>query len=68
VAVAIPELRIKETVIEYYPAAVITEPRVSIKAKLITSIDTFYAPTESRENIETRDAQDKRRLKELGYP
>jgi hypothetical protein len=44
-----------------------TELRVSIRAKLITSIDTSYTPTESREDIETKDAQDKRRLKELEY-
>jgi hypothetical protein len=56
VAVAIPEPRIKEIVIEYYPAAVITELRVSIRAKLITSIDISYAPTKSREDIETEDA------------
>jgi hypothetical protein len=56
VAVAIPELRIEKIVIKYYPAAAITEPRVSIKAKLIISIDTSYTPTESREDIETEDA------------
>jgi hypothetical protein len=55
VAVAIPELRIKKIVIEYYPAAAITEPKVFIKTKLIISIDTFYTPTENREDIETED-------------
>jgi hypothetical protein len=56
VAVVILELYVEKTVIEYYPAAVITEPRVSIRAKPITSIDTFYALTKSREDIETEDA------------
>jgi hypothetical protein len=50
-----PEPRIKKTVTEYYPAAVITEPRVSIRAKLITSINTSYTPTKSKENIKTRN-------------
>jgi hypothetical protein len=56
VAVAIPELYIEKIIIKYYPTAVITEPRVSIKAKLITFIDTSYTPTESKEDIETKDA------------
>jgi hypothetical protein len=51
-----PEPRIKKTVTEHYPAAIITEPRVSIKAKPVTSIDTSYTPTKSREDIETGDA------------
>jgi hypothetical protein len=67
VAVAIPELYIKKTVIEYYPIIIIIELRVSIKVKPITSIDTFYAPTESREDIKIKNAQNKRRLKELEY-
>jgi transposase InsO family protein len=68
VAVAMPEPRVEETVTEHCPAAVMTEPRVSTGAKLVTSIDTSHAPTESREDIETGDAQDERRLEELGYP
>jgi hypothetical protein len=67
VAVVIPELRIKKTVTEYYPAAVITEPRVSIKIKFIISINIFYTPTKSREDIKTKDAQEYRRLEELKY-
>jgi hypothetical protein len=50
-----PELYIKKIIIKYYPAAVITELRVSIKIKLITSIDTSYTLTESREDIKTRN-------------
>jgi uncharacterized membrane protein len=50
-----PELYIKETVIEYYPAAVITEPRVFIKAKLIISIDAFYILIKNREDIKTEN-------------
>jgi hypothetical protein len=55
VAVAIPELRIKKIIIKYYPTAVIIEPRVFIKTKFITSINIFYTPTESRDNIKTED-------------
>jgi hypothetical protein len=51
-----PELYIKKIIIKYYPAAVITELRVSIKGKFIISIDIFYTLTESREDIETEDA------------
>jgi hypothetical protein len=40
---------------KYYPAAVITEPKVSIKAKFIISIDVFYTFIKSREDIKTRD-------------
>jgi hypothetical protein len=65
--VVMPELYIKKIIIEYYPAVVIIKPRVFIKAKLITFIDTSYAPTESREDIKTKNAQNERRLKELGY-
>jgi hypothetical protein len=66
-AVVIPELYIKKIIIEYYPTAVITELRVFIRAKPITSINTSYTPTESREDIKTEDAQNERRLKELEY-
>jgi hypothetical protein len=51
-----PELYIKKTVIEYYPAIIIIKSRISIRAKLITSIDTSYAPTESKEDIKTKNA------------
>jgi hypothetical protein len=62
-----PELYIKKIITKHYLTAIMTELRVSIKVKLIISIDTFYAPTESREDIETKDAQNKRRLKKLRY-
>jgi hypothetical protein len=45
-----PELRIKEIIIKYYPAVIITEPKVSIKIKFIIFIDAFYIPTESRKD------------------
>jgi hypothetical protein len=67
VTVVIPELYIKKIIIKYYLAAVITELRVFIRVKLITSINTSYTPTESREDIKTEDAQNERRLKELKY-
>jgi hypothetical protein len=67
VAVVISELYIKKIIIKYYPAAIIIKLRISIRVKLITSIDTSYAPIKSREDIKTKDAQDKRRLKELKY-
>jgi hypothetical protein len=67
VAVAIPEPRIKKIIIKYYLAAVITELRVFIKVKLIIFINTSYTLIKSREDIEIKDAQDKRRLKELEY-
>jgi hypothetical protein len=54
-AVAMPELRIEKTVTEYYPTAVITEPKISTRIKFIISIDTSYTPTESREDIKTED-------------
>jgi hypothetical protein len=53
--VATPELYIKKIIIKYYPAAVITESRVFIKAKLIIVINTFYIPTESRGDIEIKN-------------
>jgi hypothetical protein len=40
---------------EYYPAAVIIEPKVSIKIKLTISIDTSYTLTENKEDIETKN-------------
>jgi hypothetical protein len=55
VAVVIPEPRIKKTVIEYYPATVIIEPKVFIKAKFIIFINTFYTSIKSREDIKTKD-------------
>jgi hypothetical protein len=55
VAVVIPEPRIKKIIIKYYPAAVIIESRVSIRIKLIISINTSYTPTESREDIKTKN-------------
>jgi hypothetical protein len=67
VAVAIPKPRIKKTVIKYYPAAVITELRVFIKAKLIIFINTFYIFIKSKEDIETKDTQKYRYLKKLEY-
>jgi hypothetical protein len=67
VTVVIPELYIKKIIIEYYPAAVITEPKVSIRIKLIIFINTFYILTESREDIKTGNTQEYRRLKELKY-
>jgi hypothetical protein len=45
----------------------ITEPRVSIKVKLIISINTSYTSTESREDIKIKNAQNNRRFKELEY-
>jgi hypothetical protein len=62
-----PELRIKKIIIKYYLTAVITEPKVSIRVKLIISINTSYTPIKSREDIKTKDAQNKRYLKELKY-
>jgi hypothetical protein len=56
VTVAISESRIEKIIIKYYPAAVITELRVSIKAKLIIFIDISYTPIKSREDIKTKDA------------
>jgi hypothetical protein len=50
-----PELYIKEIIIEYYPAAIITELRVFIKTKLIISIDTSYILIKSKEYIKTRN-------------
>jgi hypothetical protein len=67
VAVAILKLYIKKIIIKYYPAAVITEPRVSIKTKFITFINTSYVLIKSREDIKIKNAQNKRRLKELRY-
>jgi hypothetical protein len=67
VAVVIPELYIKKIIIEYYLTAVITELRVFIRAKSIISIDTSYIPTESREDIKTKNAQNKRCFKKLEY-
>jgi hypothetical protein len=55
-AVVISELYIKKIIIKYYPAAVITKLRVSIKVKSITSIDTSYTLTKSREDIKTKNA------------
>jgi hypothetical protein len=67
VTVGIPEPYIKEIIIKYYLTVVIIKPRISIKAKLITSINTFYTLIKSREDIKIKDAQDKRRLKKLEY-
>jgi hypothetical protein len=67
VAVVIPELRVEKIIIEHCPAAVITELKVFIKTKLVISIDIFYIPTESREDIKTEDTQEYRRFKELKY-
>jgi hypothetical protein len=67
VTVVIPELYIKKIIIKYYPTVVIIKLRISTKAKPIISIDTSYAPIKSREDIKTKDAQNKRRFKELGY-
>jgi hypothetical protein len=41
-AIVISELYIKTIIIKYYSTAVITELKVSIKAKLIISIDISY--------------------------
>jgi hypothetical protein len=54
-AVVIPELYIKEIVIEYYPAAIITELKIPIKIKLIIIIIISYIPTKSKEDIKTED-------------
>jgi hypothetical protein len=56
VTVVISELYIKKIIIKYYPAIIIIKPRVSIKAKLITFINTFYTLTKSRENIKIKNA------------
>jgi hypothetical protein len=53
--VVIPELYIKKIIIKYYPAAIIIEPKVSIKTKFIIFINTFYTFIKSREDIEIRD-------------
>jgi hypothetical protein len=50
-----PELYIKKTIIEYYPTAIIIKLRVFIRVKPIISINTSYAPTESREDIKTKN-------------
>jgi hypothetical protein len=55
VAVVILKLRIEKIIIKYYPAAVITESRISIKTKFIIFINISYIPTKSREDIETED-------------
>jgi hypothetical protein len=52
----ISELYIKEIIIEYYLTAVITEPRISIKVKLIIFIDTSYISIKSKKNIEIKGA------------
>jgi hypothetical protein len=51
-----PKLYIEKIIIEYYPAAIITKLRVSTRVKSITSINTSYTPTESREDIKTKNA------------
>jgi hypothetical protein len=65
--VAIPELYIEKTVIKYYPTAVITELRISIKTKFIVFINTSYTLIKSKEDIKTKDTQEYRRFKELKY-
>jgi uncharacterized membrane protein len=67
-AIIIPKPYIKKTVIEQYPTAVIIKSRVSIKAKFIIFINTSYILIKSRKDIETKNAQNNRRLKELKYP
>jgi hypothetical protein len=61
------KLYIKKIIIKYYPAIIIIKLRVSIRAKSIISIDTSYTPIKSRKDIKTKNAQNKRRLKELEY-
>jgi hypothetical protein len=56
VAVVILKLYIKKIIIKYYPAAIIIEPRVSIKAKSVISIDISYILIKSRKDIKTKDA------------
>jgi hypothetical protein len=51
-----PELYIKKIIIKYYLTIIIIKLKVFIKIKSVISIDTSYAPTESREDIKTKDA------------